>query len=61
MKTGYVVQQNPHGPEPAVIHLSACTMIEGTPREIRSDEARTALADPTIELCQLAARAGGRT
>jgi hypothetical protein len=54
MKTGYIVQQKrtPHGPEPAVIHLADCTMIEGTPHRIRPEEARAALTDPTIEPCQ---------
>ena len=52
--TGYVVQQKrtPHGPEPAVIHLADCTMIDGTRHQIRADEARAALTDPTIEPCQ---------
>ncbi|MFE9770668.1 DUF6233 domain-containing protein [Streptomyces sp. NPDC005931] len=53
-RTGYVVQQKrtPHGPEPAIIHLADCTMIEGTPHRIRADEARAALTDPNIEPCQ---------
>ncbi|MGW2998690.1 DUF6233 domain-containing protein [Streptomyces sp. NPDC001155] len=54
MSTGYVIQQKrtPHGPEPAVIHLADCTMIDGTRHRIRADEARAALMDPTIEPCQ---------
>ncbi|MFF0794372.1 DUF6233 domain-containing protein [Streptomyces spiralis] len=54
MKTHFVVQQKrtPRSPEPAFIHLSDCTMIEGTPHPIRPDEARAALADPNIEPCR---------
>ncbi|MFE6620504.1 DUF6233 domain-containing protein [Streptomyces sp. NPDC057740] len=49
----YVVQQKrtPDGPEPAVIHTTDCTMIEGTPHPIRPHEARAALTDPNIEPC----------
>ncbi|MEU6475308.1 DUF6233 domain-containing protein [Streptomyces sp. NPDC047017] len=51
--TGYVVQQKrtPGGPEPALIHLADCSMIQGTPHPIRPDEAQSALTDPTIEPC----------
>ncbi|MDO0936488.1 DUF6233 domain-containing protein [Streptomyces sp. DG2A-72] len=51
---GFVVQQKrtPNGPEPALIHMADCTMIEGTPHRIRADEARAALTDPNIEPCQ---------
>lgn len=53
-KSGYVVQQKrtPTGPEPALIHMADCTMIEGTSHPIRADEARAALADPNITACQ---------
>ncbi|MFC8671499.1 DUF6233 domain-containing protein [Streptomyces griseorubiginosus] len=53
-KSGYVVQQKrtPTGPEPALIHMADCTMIEGTPHSIRADEARAALTDPNITACQ---------
>jgi hypothetical protein len=51
--TGFVVQQKrtPAGPEPALIHLAHCSMIEGTPHRIRADEARAALTDPTVAPC----------
>lgn len=51
---GFVVQQKrtPDGPEPALIHLADCTMIEATSHRIRPDEARTALAAPDIEPCR---------
>jgi hypothetical protein len=51
--TGFVVQQKrtPAGPEPALIHLADCSMIEGTPHRIRADEARAALTDPTVAPC----------
>jgi hypothetical protein len=50
---GFVVQQKrtPNGPEPAVIHMSECTMAEGTPHPIGAHEARAALIDPNIEPC----------
>ncbi|KRD21042.1 MULTISPECIES: DUF6233 domain-containing protein [unclassified Streptomyces] len=50
---GFVVQQKrtPDGPEPALIHLAECTMIEAASHRIRPDEARTALAVPNIEPC----------
>ncbi|WP_247697456.1 DUF6233 domain-containing protein [Streptomyces sp. b94] len=53
-EVGFVVQQKrtPTGPEPALIHMADCTMIEGTPHRIRADEARAALTDPNIEPCQ---------
>lgn len=52
-RVGFVVQQKrtPMGPEPAVIHVSDCTMSEGTPHQIRADEARAALTDPNVEPC----------
>ncbi|MEU0599932.1 DUF6233 domain-containing protein [Streptomyces sp. NPDC006393] len=52
-RTGYVVQRQrtPTGPDPALIHLADCSMIEGAPHRIRADEARAALTDPTIERC----------
>ncbi|MFG2386573.1 DUF6233 domain-containing protein [Streptomyces avermitilis] len=40
-------KRTPHGPEPAVIHLADCTMIEGTPHCIRADEARAAFTERT--------------
>ncbi|MGW8697685.1 DUF6233 domain-containing protein [Streptomyces eurythermus] len=51
--TGFVVQQKrtPTGPEPALIHLSDCSMIEGAPHRIRADEARAALTDPSVTAC----------
>lgn len=53
VRPGYVVQQQrtPRGPEPAVIHVGDCTMIEGTPHPIRDHEARVALTDPNIRPC----------
>ncbi|MFI8242917.1 DUF6233 domain-containing protein [Streptomyces sp. NPDC085866] len=50
---GFVVQQKrtPNGPEPAVIHVDDCTMIEGIPHPIRDHEARVSLTDPNIEPC----------
>lgn len=50
----FVVQQKrtPRGPEPAIIHLGDCGMIEGTPHRITEHDARVALTDPTIEACQ---------
>ncbi|WP_190197159.1 DUF6233 domain-containing protein [Streptomyces djakartensis] len=53
-KVGYVVQQKrtPTGPEPALIHIADCSMIEGTPQSIRADEARVALTDPNITACE---------
>ena len=52
-EVGFVVQQKrtPTGPEPALIHMADCTMIEDTPHRIRADEARAALTDPNIEPC----------
>ncbi|EST24403.1 hypothetical protein M878_30795 [Streptomyces roseochromogenus subsp. oscitans DS 12.976] len=52
-RIGFVVQQKrtPMGPEPALIHVSDCTKIQGTPHRIRADEARAALTDPNIEPC----------
>lgn len=49
----FVVQQKrtPRGPEPAIIHLGDCSMIEGTPHRITEHDARVALTDPTIEAC----------
>ncbi|MDT7847229.1 DUF6233 domain-containing protein [Streptomyces justiciae] len=49
----FVVQQKrtPRGPEPSIIHVADCTMIEGTPHSITAHDARVALTDPTIEPC----------
>ncbi|MFJ7075171.1 DUF6233 domain-containing protein [Streptomyces sp. NPDC098781] len=49
----FIVQQkhSPHGPEPAVIHVNDCTMIEGTPHRISEHDARVSLTDPNIESC----------
>ena len=49
----FVVQQKrtPRGPEPAIIHLGDCTMIEGTPHPIAEHDARVNLTEPTIEAC----------
>ncbi|NUP15413.1 MAG: hypothetical protein HOZ81_04780 [Streptomyces sp.] len=49
----FVVQQKrtPRGPEPAIIHLGDCTMIEGVPHRISEHDARVALTDPNIEPC----------
>ncbi|MGW2492760.1 DUF6233 domain-containing protein [Streptomyces sp. NPDC001606] len=49
----YVVEQKrtPHGPEPAVIHLADCSMIQRAVHRIRADEARAALTDPAITGC----------
>jgi hypothetical protein len=51
---GFVVQQKrtPDGPEPALVHLADCTVIEATSHRIRPDEARTALAAADIEACR---------
>ncbi|MFJ4525897.1 DUF6233 domain-containing protein [Streptomyces sp. NPDC088810] len=53
VRTGFVVQQKrtPTGPEPALVHLADCSMIEGTPHPVRAGEARAALTEPTIEPC----------
>lgn len=49
----FVVQQKrtPCGPEPAIVHVDDCTMIEGTPHRISEHDARVSLTDPTIEPC----------
>ncbi|MFF7067320.1 DUF6233 domain-containing protein [Streptomyces pseudovenezuelae] len=49
----FVVQQKrtPHGPEPSIIHLGDCSMIEGTPHPISEHDARVNLTEPTIEAC----------
>ncbi|MEV1082024.1 DUF6233 domain-containing protein [Streptomyces sp. NPDC050211] len=49
----FVVQQKrtPRGPEPAIIHVGDCTMIEGTPHRITEHDARVSLMDPNIEAC----------
>ncbi|MFC8361108.1 DUF6233 domain-containing protein [Streptomyces griseorubiginosus] len=49
----FVVQQKrtPRGPEPSIIHLGDCSMIEGTPHTIAEHDARVSLTDPTIEAC----------
>lgn len=50
----FVVQQKrtPRGPEPAIIHLGDCSMIEGTPHTISEHDARVSLTDPNLEACQ---------
>lgn len=50
----FVVQQKrtPAGPEPAIIHVSDCSMIEGTPHPIGEHDARVSLTDPVMEACQ---------
>lgn len=50
----FVVQQKrtPAGPEPAIVHLGDCSMIEGTPHPIGEHDARVSLTDPVIEACQ---------
>lgn len=49
----FVVQQKrtPRGPEPAIIHVGDCTMIEGVPHRITEHDARVSLTDPNIEAC----------
>ncbi|MFF7946991.1 DUF6233 domain-containing protein [Streptomyces griseorubiginosus] len=49
----FVVQQKrtPRGPEPAIIHLGDCSMIEGTPHPISEHDARVSLTDPNLEAC----------
>ena len=49
----FVVQQKrtPRGPEPAIIHLSDCSMIEGQAHPIGEHDARVALTDPNLEAC----------
>jgi len=49
----FVVQQKrtPRGPEPAIIHLGDCSMIEGTPHPISEHDARVSLMDPNLEAC----------
>lgn len=49
----FVVQQKrtPRGPEPAIIHVGDCSMIEGTPHPIGEHDARVSLTDPNSEPC----------
>ncbi|MFG2554430.1 DUF6233 domain-containing protein [Streptomyces sp. NPDC048581] len=49
----FVVQQKrtPRGPEPAIIHVDDCAMIEGPPHRISEHDARVSLTDPNIEPC----------
>jgi hypothetical protein len=49
----FVVQQKrtPRGPEPAIVHLGDCSMIEGTPHPISEHDARVSLTDPNLEAC----------
>jgi hypothetical protein len=49
----FVVQQKrtPGGPEPAIIHVDDCSMIEGTPHPISEHDARVCLTDPNLEPC----------
>ena len=53
VRPAFVVQQKrtPRGPEPAIIHLGDCTMIEGSPHSITEHDARVSLTEPTIEAC----------
>lgn len=53
VRPAFAVQQKrtPRGPEPSIIHISDCSMIEGTPHPITEHDARVALTDPTIESC----------
>lgn len=48
-----VVQQKrtPRGPEPSIIHLGDCTMIDGRPHPISEHDARVSLTDPELEAC----------
>jgi hypothetical protein len=52
-RSQFVVQQKrtPRGPEPAIVHVADCSMIEGAPHPITEHDARVALTDPTIEPC----------
>ncbi|MEU6379591.1 DUF6233 domain-containing protein [Streptomyces sp. NPDC046909] len=49
----FVVQQkrSPRGPEPAIVHLGDCSMVEGTPHPIGEHDARVSLTDPNVEAC----------
>ncbi|MDQ0904364.1 hypothetical protein QFZ22_000349 [Streptomyces canus] len=49
----FVVQQKrtPRGPEPAIIHVDDCSMLEGTPHPISEHDARVSLTDPNLEPC----------
>lgn len=53
VRPAFVVQQKrtPRGPEPSIIHLGDCSMIEGTPHPIGEHDARVALTDPNLEAC----------
>ncbi|WP_406157715.1 DUF6233 domain-containing protein [Streptomyces canus] len=50
----FVVQQKrtARGPEPSIIHVDDCSMIEGTPHPISEHDARVSLTDPNLEACQ---------
>nr|WP_202458389.1 DUF6233 domain-containing protein [Streptomyces sp. SID5464] len=50
----FVVQQKrtARGPQPAIIHVGDCSMIEGTPYWITEHDARVSITDPNIEACQ---------
>ncbi|MBK3563203.1 MULTISPECIES: DUF6233 domain-containing protein [unclassified Streptomyces] len=49
----FIVQQRrtPRGPEPSIIHIADCSMIDGIPHTISEHDARVSLTDPTIEPC----------
>lgn len=49
----FIVQQRrtPRGPEPSIVHVDDCSMIEGNPHPITEHDARVSLTDPTIEPC----------
>ncbi|MFJ1869941.1 DUF6233 domain-containing protein [Streptomyces chartreusis] len=53
VRPNFIVQQRrtPRGPEPSVIHLADCSMIDGRPHRITEHDARVSLTDPTIEAC----------
>lgn len=52
-REGFVVQQarTPRGPEPAVIHVGGCPMIEGPVHRVDDHDARVALCGPTVTAC----------
>jgi len=49
----FVVHQKrtPRGPEPAIIHVDDCSMIEGRPHPISEHDARVSLTNPNLEPC----------
>ncbi|RPE38992.1 hypothetical protein EDD90_1942 [Streptomyces sp. Ag109_O5-1] len=50
---GFVVQRKrtPNGPEPAMVHLDDCTLIEGMRYSISAHDARASLTDPNVVPC----------